>query len=102
MLKEITQKEWGKGGMVEPLVLYFYTPLCGTCKVGEKMLEVVSELVPHVSLFKININLAAQLAEDWKIESVPCLVVVQEKKPVNKIYALNSVPYLYEVLKPLT
>lgn len=30
----------------EPLVLFLYTPLCGTCKAARRMIEVAEHLLP--------------------------------------------------------
>jgi thioredoxin-like negative regulator of GroEL len=79
--------------------LYFYTPLCGTCGIAEKMLTVIEAAVPTLPLYKCNINFAPELAREWEIESVPCLALIEEGKLTQKIYAMRSVPYLYEVLK---
>ena len=84
------------------LGVFFFTPLCGTCKVGESMLDVIVEMVPTVPLYKCNINSMPQVAQEWRIESVPCLIIFQDGQLVEKIYAMRSVPYLYEQLKSLT
>jgi thioredoxin 1 len=78
---------------------YLYTPFCGTCQVAGKMLEVVSELIPHLPIGKANLNIIPRLANDYKIESVPCLLLFEHGKIVEKIYAFHSVPYLLERLK---
>lgn len=99
MMKELTIEEW-EGGSFEPLTyLYVYTPLCGTCKVGERMLEVVLETLPDVPLYKMNINLVPHLAEKWKVESVPCLITLKNKSPIQKVYAMKSVLDLYRLFK---
>ena len=38
----------------------------------------------------------SELAEKWEVESVPCLVFIEEGAIVNKIYAFQSVPYLVD------
>ncbi|WP_134701466.1 thioredoxin family protein [Ammoniphilus sp. YIM 78166] len=98
MIQELSITEWEKGSFESLTYLYLYTPLCGTCKVGEKMLEVVMEMLPDVPLYKMNINLVPQLAEEWRIESVPCLISMQDKTPIHKVYAMRSVVDLYKVL----
>ena len=37
-----------------------------------------------------------ELAEQWTVESVPCLVFIEEGAVVNKLYAFQSVPYLVD------
>jgi thioredoxin 1 len=79
--------------------VYFYTPLCGTCQVGGRMLEVVSELLPDIPFGKVDLNYTPDLAKELSIESVPCLLLVKDGEWMEKIYALRSVPYLLEKVK---
>ncbi|MDE3840038.1 thiol reductase thioredoxin [Bacillus methanolicus] len=79
--------------------IYFYTPLCGTCQVGGKMLEVVSELLPLIPFGKADLNYMPDLAKELSIESVPCLLLVKDGELMEKIYALRSVPYLLDKIK---
>ncbi|UQD53225.1 thioredoxin [Bacillus methanolicus] len=80
-------------------VIYFYTPLCGTCQVGGRMLEVVSELLPEIPFGKADLNYMPELAKELSIESVPCLLLAKDGEWVEKIYALHSVPYLLDKIK---
>ncbi|WHY85299.1 thioredoxin family protein [Neobacillus novalis] len=79
-------------------LLYFYTPLCGTCQVASRMLVVLEELV-KVNMGKMNLNFYPDIAADFGIESVPCLLIVQKGKVKETIYAFHSVPYLLEKTK---
>lgn len=100
MLQEITKMETEKWRETKSsMALYFYTPLCGTCKVGERMLEVVQATLPEVLLYKVNINQFAETAHGWKLESVPCLVILKEGRLVKKIYAMQSVSHLFQIIK---
>jgi thioredoxin 1 len=81
--------------------LYLYTPICGTCQVASRMLDITHELIPDVACGKININFSQSLAMQYKIESVPCLMIFKEGTLDKKIYAFQSVPYLYSILKKL-
>lgn len=100
-------KEWTKEEMEAFLkekqtgFLYFYTPMCGTCQVAGKMLAVIEQLLPGISGGKADLNYLPAMAERFEIESVPCLIVLNEGEIQEKIYAFQSVPYLYEKLKTL-
>ena len=95
-------REWDKKELDEFIkqkrtgLIYLYTPFCGTCQVSGKMLLVAAELVPKMTIGKINLNFMRELAEQWVVESVPCLVFIEEGTVVNKIYAFQSVPYLVD------
>ena len=81
--------------------LYVYTPMCGTCQVASKILTVSIELVPQLLVGKMNLNFFPDMAVKYEIESVPCLLIFKEGKWINKVYAFQSVPYIYNLLKNL-
>ena len=83
----------------EKTAFYLYTPMCGTCAVASKMLSVIEQLLPQLQIGKANINFLEQIAYEHQIESVPCLLVTDGGKVTDKIYAFQSVPFLYELLK---
>lgn len=85
----------------EPFVLYLYTPLCGTCKVGEKMLQVVYAMHPTLPLYKADLNFIPELAQKWKVMSVPCLAFLRNGTLERKVYALGSVVDLLKEVKSL-
>ncbi|KPV56932.1 hypothetical protein QJ48_24970 [Paenibacillus sp. A3] len=79
----------------EPRYVFFYTPLCGTCKVGERMLEVVAALNPQIAIGRCNINFSPVLARNWQIESVPCLVRWNRRTVAGKKYRFDDVQELH-------
>lgn len=85
----------------QSLALFVYTPLCGTCKLAERMLRVTGEALPTVPLYQLNINTAYTFAEQWKVTSVPALLLFKKGELVAQHYAISSVAFLYDVLKPL-
>ncbi|MFC4775803.1 thioredoxin family protein [Paenibacillus sp. GCM10023252] len=100
-IQEIGEDEWLRMvriGQGRDAIL-FYTPFCGTCKVAERMLEVVTALPIGATLYRMNINFAPRLRDSWQIRSVPCLVLLQGGKPQRFEYAMRSVDYLYGLLK---
>ncbi|MFE4427531.1 thioredoxin family protein [Peribacillus butanolivorans] len=86
----------------ETFCLYLYTPLCGTCQVASRMLTISLELFPDLKAGKMNMNYVQTIAESYEIESVPCLLLFKEGQLWKKIYAFQSVPYLYGVLKEIS
>ncbi|MCJ7840304.1 thioredoxin family protein [Lederbergia sp. NSJ-179] len=99
-MKESTKDEMLKAlERKDSVVFYFYTPLCGTCQIAGKMLEIVEKMLPDLPFKKADLNYLPEMAETFSIESVPCLIHLHDGKIQNKIYAFHSVPYLYETLK---
>lgn len=79
--------------------VYFHTPLCGTCQLGHRMLSIVMEALPGTDIIACNLNEMPQRAQDWQIESVPCLAIVRDGRPIQKIYALQSVDTMYRIIR---
>jgi thioredoxin-like negative regulator of GroEL len=79
--------------------ILFITALCGTCKLAERMLDIVQATSVRTVIRKLNINYAPQLRDAWKISSVPCLVILQDGEPVQFEYAMHSVGHLFTLIK---
>lgn len=96
-MEQWTETEWKKTLSDTPTAAYYlYTPMCGTCAVASKMLEVLHELRPNFTIGKADLNYVQQVAVDYEIESVPCLLIQKDGIVTDKIYAFRSVPYLLE------
>lgn len=99
-MEQWTRSEWEQRMQHhEQCAFFIYTPMCGTCDVAERILKVIEKLLPDLPIGMANINYLEDLAYDLKIESVPCLLVSNNGQLQEKIYAFQSVPYLYEILK---
>ncbi len=82
-----------------PFAVYVHNPLCGTCKLAERMIRIALEVGPCIPIFKNSILYSPQLMEAWTIHSVPCLCIVHEGKVIHKLTALRSVDTIYEAIK---
>ncbi|MDF2962738.1 MAG: thioredoxin protein [Paenibacillus sp.] len=84
-------KEWLKNRTAERKFVYFYTPLCGTCKMTERMLQVILTLDPLLPIVKCNINFCPNIAQEWQIESVPCIAGIEPDSGIRKRYRMQGV-----------
>lgn len=89
------------GTQDEPFALFLYTPFCGTCKVTERMLDIILTMQPSLPLVKSNINFLRQMTREWQISSVPCIVILEQGKEKQFMYRMQSVDELYRKLLPL-
>ncbi len=90
-----TRKQWEmiKSNTTQSL-FYLYTPMCGTCAVASKMMQVVEAMRQEIPMGKADLNYMEDIAVDYEIESVPCLLITEDGKVREKIYAFRSVPDL--------
>jgi thioredoxin 1 len=81
--------------------LYLFTPMCGTCMVAGRMVEVIEKLFPQIVFMKADLNYIPSMADSRSVESVPCMLLFRDGHLQEKIYAFQSVPYLHEQLNIL-
>ncbi|MCE3201319.1 thioredoxin family protein [Paenibacillus sonchi] len=106
-MKEMNQQELlealeRKG---EPLVVFFYTPLCGTCKAARRMLEVAEHLLPEELLIAAgNVNMLPMLVNTYRISSVPALLVApaDQSKAPHIYYSMGSVERVLDYIRSVT
>ena len=95
-IKEINYLEFKNlRDKAEFMATLVYTPTCGTCHLAKRMLSIVVETVAKGSYNQVNLNFNEGLAMDYEILSVPCLLIHQNGRLVDKIYNFTSVPFLY-------
>jgi len=101
-IREISEDEllqWSDSDAVGRCAVMLYTPLCGTCNVALRMLEIVEATSISVPLFKLNVNFTPKLRARWQFASVPCLVLLKNGQPVRFEYTMQSTQHLYDLLK---
>ncbi|WP_245207969.1 thioredoxin family protein [Sediminibacillus dalangtanensis] len=86
-------KDFSKG------FVFIHTPFCGTCKMAEKMLLVL-EQIEEVSLFhEMNASLFPGFMQSYQVESVPCLLIVENGRVQEKVYAFQSLIHIQEKMQ---
>lgn len=69
----------------------FWAPWCGPCKMIAPILEELStEVGDDVKIAKVNVDENPESASRFGVMSIPTLIVFKDGQPVDKVVGLNS------------
>jgi thioredoxin len=86
-----------------PVVVDFYAPWCGPCKMLTPLLQTLAErFTGRVQFFKVNVDEAPALAERFQVTGVPMLVFFANGEPRDGLIGFPSPPVLAAKLHALT
>ena len=86
MVKKINSEQFEQEAKAaEIAVVDFSATWCGPCKMLAPVLEKVSEVFgDRVTFFNVDVDEAPELAAAYKVQSVPCLVLMKKGEFVDQ------------------
>lgn len=89
--KEVLQSD-------RPVLADFYADWCGPCKMLRPILEEISDDRQDVKVVSINIDEEDELAEQFDVSAIPCVVLIKDGMEVDRSVGLKPREALEELL----
>ena len=83
----------------ETVLVDFWAPWCGPCRMQAPVLKKFAEANPDVKVVKINVDDNQELAMEYKIMSIPSLIVFKNGEAVKMAVGLQSKNALEELVR---
>ena len=103
LIKDVTEEtfmaEVVDASMEVPVIVDFWAPWCGPCKMIAPILEeIASEQMGSLRVAKVNVDEAPDLARRFEVMSIPTLILFDGGLPTKRLVGAKGKPQLLEEL----
>ena len=98
-VKELTVENFKETIASGTVLVDFWAPWCGPCKMQTPILDKVAEQIGDKAVIaKVNVDEAAPLAAEFGVRSIPTLIVFKNGEKVQDFIGVQQEPVLIAAL----
>jgi thioredoxin 1 len=98
-VKELTVENFKETIASGTVLVDFWAPWCGPCKMQGPILDKVAEQIGDKALIaKVNVDEAAPIAAEYGVRSIPTLIIFKDGEKVQDFVGVQQEAVLVEAL----